>query len=134
MPPFVYLVVILGGVFAVLAGRDDRGDVVRRQGVSQPIGIERAVGEQVIGGKLFDQVRHAPQIVGLAGQKAEIDEVAKRIRQGQYLGRDAAARPPYGLALSPPLAPWPARWTLTMVPSIIAYSKSTSALKALNIR
>ena len=53
--------------------------------------------------------------------------------QGNDLRRHAAARAPYGLALSPPFAPWPERWTLTMEPSIIAYSKSASAAKALNM-
>ena len=75
------------------------------QGVSQPIGIERAVCEKVIGGQFFDQVWHATQIVSLPRQQAKINEIAKRIRQRQYLGRDTAPRAPYGLALSPPLAP-----------------------------
>lgn len=75
------------------------------QGVAQPIGIEGAVSQQVIRGKVFDQLRHAAQVVGLAWQQAEIDKIAKRVGQRRYLRRDPAARTPYGLALSPPLAP-----------------------------
>ena len=134
MSPFVDLGIVVGGRYAVAFRRDDRRDFICRQGVSQPVGVEGSVSQQVISGKRFDQFRHAAQVVGLPRQQAEIDEIAKSIRQRQYLGRDAAARAPYGLALSPPLAPWPARWTLTMEPSIIAYSKSASALKALNMR
>ena len=91
---------------------------MRCQGGPQPIGIERSVGQQVIGDKLFDQFRHTAQVVGLTRQQAEIDEIAKRVRQRQYLRRDAAARASYGLALSPPLAPRPERRTLTMEPSV----------------
>ncbi len=105
-----------------------------RQGISQPVGVKGSVGQKMIGGQVFDQVRHAAQVVGLAGQQAKVDEVAKRVCERQYFRRDTAPRAPYGLALSPPFAPWPERWTLTMVPSIIAYAKSASALKALNMR
>ena len=40
----------------------------------------------------------------------------------------------HGLAPSPPFAPRPERWTLTIVPSIIAYSKPESAANSLNMR
>ena len=80
-----------------------------RQGVSQPVGIEGAVGQKVVGGEVLDQVRHTAQIVSLSRQQAEIDEIAERVRQRQYFGRDAATRASYGLALRPPFAPWPER-------------------------
>lgn len=134
MTPFVDFVVIVGGRNTVAFRRDDRRNIMGRQGVPQPVGIEGSVCKKVIGGQVFDQLRHATQVVGLTGQQTKVDEIAKRVRQRQYLGRDAAPRAPYGLALSPPFAPWPERWTLTMVPSIIAYSKSASVLKALNMR
>ena len=87
----------------------------------------------MLGCKAIYQFRHTAQVVCLTGQQTEIDRVSERIRQCQNLGRDAAARAPYGLALSPPLAPWPERWTLTMEPSIIAYSRSGAEDSALNI-
>ena len=83
--------------------------------------------------KTFDQFRHGAQVMRLAGHQPEVDEVTQAVGQRQYFGSDAAARAAYGLALSPPLAPWPERWTLTMEPSIIAYSKSASEANALNI-
>ena len=88
----------------------------------------------MVGLQPFDQVWHAAQIMGLPGQQAEVSQVPKGVCESQYLCCDAATRFPYGLTLSPPLAPCPARWTLTMEPSIIAYSKSGLAAKALNMR
>ena len=105
MSPLVHLFVVVGWLFATFAGRDDGRDVVDCQGISQPVGVEGSVGEQVVSGQAFDQVWHSAQIVGLPRQQAEVDEIAKRIGQRQYLGRDAAAGAAYGLALSPPFAP-----------------------------
>ena len=133
MPPFVGLFVEGRGKPPVRFGRDDRCDIPFIESCAQPVGIERAVGEQVVGRELVDQFRHGAQIVGLPGRQPEIDEIAECVGQRQYFGGDAAARAAYGLALSPPLAPWPERWSLTMEPSIIAYSKSASEANALNI-
>ena len=107
--------------------------IVLRQRFSQPICIESAVGQHIVSAKPFDQFWHAAQVMGLSGQKAEIGNVSKRVRQRQNLGRHPATRLADGLALSPPFAPCPARWTLTMEPSIMAYSKSGLAAKALNM-
>ena len=41
----------------------------------------------------------------LAWHQSELEQIAQRIAQGQYLGARAPTRVPYGLALSP--APWP---------------------------
>lgn len=109
MTPFVGLGVVGGRRSAVAFRWDDRRDFMCRQSLSQPVGIEGAVGQQVFGGEVLDKLRHAAQVVGLTRQEAEIDQVPKRVRQCQYLGRDAATRAAYGLALSPPFAPWPER-------------------------
>ena len=50
-----------------------------------------------------------------------------RVGQSDDLGGPAATRAADGLALSPPFAPCPWRWTLTMLPSIIANSRSGSS-------
>ena len=91
MPPFVHLLVIVGGIVAVASGWDDRGDIARRECLSQPTGVKGPICQQMIGGETFDQLRHGAQIVCLPGQQPEIDEVPERISQRQYLGRDAAA-------------------------------------------
>ncbi len=85
------------------------------------------------GAQPFEQRCCSTQIVSLPRQQTEIDQVAECVGQGHDLGRHAAARASDGLALSPPFAPCPWRWTLTIVPSIMAYSKSVSSAKALNI-
>ena len=80
-----------------------------------------------------DQCRDTDRVVALSGQQGEVDKIAKGIRQRHDLGRDTTPGGAYGLALSPPFAPCPWRWTLTMVPSIIAYSISGSPDTAPNI-
>ena len=67
-----------------------------------------------------DQRRRGAQVVGLSGQQAEVGQVAERVGQRQDLGGHAAPGAPDGLALSPPFAPCPWRWALTMLPSTIA--------------
>lgn len=133
MPPFVCFLVELCRKASVGFRWNDRGDAPFGQRSSQPIGIEGAISEQVICSEVVDQCRHSSQVVRLPRQQAEIDKVTKRVGQGQDFGRYATARTAYGLALSPPFAPCPERWTLTMEPSIMAYSKSASADKALNM-
>lgn len=83
--------------------------------------------------KTFDQFRHGAQVMRLPGYQPEVDEFTQAVGQRQYFGGDTAARAPYGLAESPPFAPWPERWTLTMEPSIIAYSRSGAEDNALNM-
>lgn len=68
----------------------------------------------------------------LARQQDKTPKVAQRIDHGQDLGRQAAAGAADGLSLSPSLAPVPCWCTRTMVPSMIAYSKSASPDKAVN--
>src|ERR1043165_9688828 len=67
----------------------------------------------------------------MAGQEDEADEIAERVGQRQNLGRHAAFGATYRLALRPPFAPCPWRWTLTMVASTMAYSMSGSSEQAL---
>ena len=52
------------------------------------------------------------------------DEIAQCVGQRQNFGRHAAFGTTNGLALRPPFAPCPWRWTLTMVASTMAYSMS----------
>jgi hypothetical protein len=67
-----------------------------------------------------------------AAQEHKASKIAERIDQRHNLGRQPAARVADGLIVSPPFAPVPCRWTLTMVPSIRAYSKSGSPDNSLN--
>ena len=60
-------------------------------------------------------------------QERETNEIAERVGQRQDFGGHPAFRAPDGLALSPPFALCPWRWTLTMAASIMAYSMSCSS-------
>src|SRR3546814_9591619 len=64
----------------------------------------------------------------------EAHEIAESIGERQDLGRHAALGAADGLAPSPPFAPWPWRWTLTMVASTMAYSMSGPSEQASKIR
>jgi hypothetical protein len=64
--------------------------------------------------------------MGLPGQQNEANKISQRIDQRDDLRRQPAARTPDRLTISPPLAPAPCWWTRTIVPSIMAYSKSGS--------
>src|SRR5688572_31598047 len=78
----------------------------------------------------------AVAVEGLVGDQAseigssEQRRDAERIGQGEDLGAQAALGAAYGLALSPPFAPCPWRWTLMMVASTMAYSRSGSSEQA----
>src|SRR5512134_1937616 len=95
-------------------------------------GIGRDDGQRAKG-DATKQRRHADTVVPLAWQQNEAHEITERIDQRHDLGRQTAARLADGLIFSPPFAPVPCRWTLTMVPSTSPYSKSGSCDNASNI-
>ena len=73
--------------------------------------------------------RSAPNtdtVVMLAGSRTKRTRYRER-RQGDDLGRQAAARAADGLGPGPPFAPLAFWWAVTMVPSTRAYSKSGSS-------
>jgi hypothetical protein len=96
------------------------------------IAVERFVGDQ--GVESLNERRHAHRVEALSRQKHESHEIAERISEGQDFGGHAALRTADRLALSPPFAPCPRRWTLTMVASSMAYSMSGSSDTASNSR
>jgi outer membrane immunogenic protein len=69
--------------------------------------------------------------VTVSRKKNEADQVAQSIDQRHGFGGQAATRSADSLILSPPFAPVPCRWTLTIVPSMSAYSMSGSPDRAL---
>ena len=70
-------------------------------------------------------------VMALSRQKDKARQIAKRIDKGDDLRRQASSRPADGLMASSPFAPVPCLWTLTIVPSTMAYSKSGSPVKLL---
>src|SRR3954464_5856906 len=98
------------------------------------IAVERRVADQRAECDPVDERRHADRVEPLPWQEHEAHEVAERVGEGQDLGGQAAFGAADGLALRPPLAPCPWRWTFTMVASTRAYSRSGSSETASNSR
>ena len=99
---------------------------------NDPVGIKGLVGDEAVECDALDQWSKANRVTTLARQKDKPHQIAKGIRHGEDFGRPAAFRLADGLILSPPFAPCPWRWTLTMVASTTAYSMSGSSDRASN--
>src|SRR6202171_6761292 len=130
MAPFVHLGVDLerGGAARMLRNHDLGAPLVEVG--DDVVAVEGLVGDR--GAKLdaVDERRDADSIEALSRQQDESDEIAERVGEDQDLGRHAPLGAADGLALSPPFAPCPWRWTLTMVASTIAYSMSGASEQA----
>src|SRR5216684_68435 len=124
MTPFVHLGVDLerGGAARVLRNHD-LGTALIEIG-DDVVAVEGLVGDQRAEFDPLDERRNADGIEALSRQQDESDEVAQGIGEGEDFGRHTALGLADGLALSPPFAPCPWRWTLTMVASTMAYSMS----------
>ena len=134
MAPAIDLGVVGNAPCAVGLRRNDGDSSTVIQLGADPIDVEGLVGEQRVELDTLDQRLDADAVVALTRQQNEANEIAERVDQRQDLGGQAAARAANGLILSPPFAPVPCWWTRTMVPSMIAYSKSGSADKLAKIR
>ena len=109
-----------------MPGNDDFRATLIQLG-NDAVAVESFVRDQTIEIDTIDERRDTNAIEPLARQQNEAHEAAERICQRQYFGRHSAFRAAYGLARSPPFAPCPWRWTLTMVASTMAYSMSGSS-------
>src|SRR3954447_12018360 len=98
------------------------------------VAVERRIADQRPKGEPVDERRPAHRVEPLPRQKHKAHEVAERVGERHDLGGQAAFGAADGLARSPPLAPCPWRWTLTMVASTRAYSISGSSETASNNR
>ena len=107
MAPFVHLHVAIDRVLSICFGRND--------------------GDGDAGDQRFD----ADAVVSLTRQQGEARQIAERVDKRDDFGRQTPARSPDCLILSSPFAPAPCWWTRTIVPSIMAYSKSGSPDNAL---
>ena len=84
---------------------DHSACATRVQFFQEPIRIERFIRQKRAERDLPDQWRDAFHVMRLTGQQQKADQVAKRIDKGHDFCRQAAARAPDGLSLSPPFAP-----------------------------
>src|SRR6476469_788650 len=133
MAPAVHMEVAGDGLLAVCLGRDDRLRTAIVQLGAQPVDIEGLVGQERQDLDILDERLDADAVMTLTGQENEAGQIAERVDQGHDLARQAAARSADGLISSPPFAPVPCWWTRTIVPSMMAYSKSGSPDKLLKI-
>ena len=107
--PFVHLLVDAERSRSLRSlGDDDFGSPLIKL-VDNPVGVERLIGDQGSKFDVFDQRRNTDSVVALSGQENEAHQIAQGIGQGEYLGSPAASGLAYGLALSPPFAPWACR-------------------------
>ena len=131
MAPFVHLEVAIDGVLSIGFWRNGGDGAPAVEFGAQPIVVEGFVGEQGADGDAGDQRFDADAVVSLTWQQDEARQIAERIDKRDDFARQTTARSPDCLILSPPLAPAPCWWTRTIVPSIMAYSKSGSPDNAL---
>ena len=109
MPPFVHFGIdrqFAGS--ALMLGDDDLGAPFVEVG-DDGVAVECLVGDQRVEADTIDERRHAERIEAVTGQQYEAHEIAKSVGQREDFGRHAALGAAYGLALSPPFAPWPWR-------------------------
>jgi len=111
---------------AVRLGRDHHYGASFVQFGTQPVSVEGLVAKEHVEFDVLDQRLHPDEIVGLPRQQDETCQVPQRIHKRDDLPSQATPRSSDRLTMSPPLAPVPCWWTRTIVPSIMAYSKSRS--------
>ena len=134
MAPFVEVEIDVERLQALRPLRDDDLGAAPVELIDDPVGIEGLVGDQAAELDILDQRRNPDRVVALAREELKADEIAERVRKREDFRRPAAFRLADGLALSPPFAPCPWRWTWTMVASTMAYSRSGASDKASKIR
>lgn len=126
VPPAIGVEVAIDLLLSVRFGRDHRYRASFAQLSPQPVNIEGLVPKEHIEFDVLDQRFHSDQVMGLTWNQNKARQVSQRIYQRHDLRGQTAARPSDRLTMSPPLAPVPCWWTRTIVPSIMAYSKSRS--------
>jgi hypothetical protein len=135
MPPFVHLKIVWDGSFPISLGGDDGDCTAFVQCGAQTVVVKGFVGNERGEIDILDQRLGTDAVVALTRQEHKASKISQRIGERYNFGRQPAARMANRLIESPPFAPVPCRWTLTIVPSMKAYSKSgspDSSLKSLS--
>src|SRR5215213_277869 len=127
MAPFVHFGIDLERDGAARMLRDNDLGAASVEIGDDVITVESLVGDQGAELKAVDQRRHPGRVKALPRQQHKADEIAQSVGEGQDFCRHAAFGVADGLARSPPFAPCPWRWTLTIVASTMAYSMSGSS-------
>lgn len=130
MTPFIHLLIDLEGLCTTRVLRDDGLGATFVDLGDYDVAVESLVGDQRTETNTVNKRWNTDRVEAMTGQENETYEIAERVGEGEDFGRHASLGTAYGLILSPPLAPWPWRWTLTMVASTMAYSMSGSSEQA----
>jgi len=116
MTPLVFVPVMRRMPASALAKRDDGLNMSPCQAFAQPMGVERLIADKgqtrliADKGQTVDASHKSIEtrnVVAMARQQHEADQIAKRIDDRRNFGRRAAAGFANGLFLSPPFAPVP---------------------------
>jgi len=107
MPPLVFFAVVLGVPGGSFAERNDGLNVVGAQSFAQPTGVKSLVADQCQAIDAGHESVETGDVVPLAWQKHEADQIAECINEHCDFRGQAAARFADGLILSPPFAPVP---------------------------
>lgn len=105
--PFVLFRVMCGVSRGPFAQRNDRLDVAASQTFAQPVRIERLIADQGQAGDAGHENVKTCDVVTLARQEHEAEQIAERIDERRNFGCQTAARFADGLIASPPFAPVP---------------------------
>ena len=134
MTPLVFVPVMRSMPARPLTKWDDSLDVLARQILAQPVRVECLVADKRQTVDASHESIEARDVVAIARQKHEADQIAQCIDDRRDLRGRSAARFADGLFLSPPFAPVPCWWTRMCVASMSTYSKSGSSEKRLKTR
>ena len=91
MPPAVHVLVNEQGITPPRHLRDHNLHTLHLQLFEQTVGIKCLVSQQGFKLQSFEQLLDTLAVVPVARQQHELDQIALRIAQGQYLGADAPA-------------------------------------------
>jgi hypothetical protein len=111
------------------SGRDHRQGALGRDGPQDGVRVVGLVGEHRLGRQAVEQGQGLRRVALLPGGQAEGERVAKGVRGGVPLGREAAARAAKRLLSFAFFAPAAQAWARTTVLSSMTHSRSASAAR-----
>ena len=91
MAPFIFLSVVAVGAFGSLSRRDDRLGAVMREELSHLVGVESFVAEKRAASDAVHELVDEIDVVTLAGNQDEGDEISQGVDECADLCRQSAA-------------------------------------------
>ncbi len=134
MPPSAPLPAVLPRLRPVPPRRGHRPGASPFQILQQPVRAGRPVAGQGPEPEAFKELRHAPEVVRLAGKDREPDRASMRVHDRHGPAGQATPGTPGSLSSGPPSAPAAFRCAWTAVPSTDTCSRPDPSGKALKTR